>query len=151
MSKTYTPSATPSNKDKIRLLVGDTDSASMVLHDEEILMVLNEQTNVGLAAAACADLIASFYARQVNTKNGSISINASDRVKAYRDLAAHLRQSPENPFGGTSYIAATVVVGGSSVTERDTLLNNTDAIPPLFSQDKDSISIQTVWGNDDHG
>lgn len=151
MSKTYTPSATPSNKDKIRLLVGDTDSASMALHDEEIMMVLSEQSNVGLAAAACADLLAAFYAKQVNTKNGSISVNASDRVKSYRDLAARLRQSPDNPFAGTSYVAAVVVVGGSSAAERDTLAHNTDVIPPFFSQDSDSINANFAWDNDDHG
>ena len=46
MSATYDPEL-PSNRDHVRFLIGDTDTASALFQDEEITATLSEETATG--------------------------------------------------------------------------------------------------------
>ena len=82
------PGAT--DKDQIRLMVGDTDTSDQLLQDQEIAYFLTTYTTVGSAAVASARAILSIFARQVTKAVGDLRISASDRFKAYQEHLANL-------------------------------------------------------------
>lgn len=130
MSWTYNPSQmTP--KDRVRLYVGDTNSADPQLQDEEIAAILLDAPNVLRAAAEAAETIAAKVAREVTravTGASGLSINASDRQQHYLTLAATLRRRAVR-MGGSAPFA-----GGISQAQKDTQTGDTDRVPPAFSR-----------------
>lgn len=124
----------------VRLLVGDTQEASFALTDGEIEAVLSLQPIVTYAAAACADILAARFAREVNMAIGETKIDLSDKAKAYRELADRLRLSGGSLPGGdgTGIATASMFVGGLSVDAREQLLyHDSDRIKPSFVEGQD--------------
>lgn len=116
-----------SPKDQVRLLIGDTDTDDQQLSNESIEFYLSSRGgSVNLAAADACDSIAAKYARQVDTKNGSLSVSASQRAKAYRDLASDLRTQNAELCGA--------FFGGQSIDGKIDLETDTDAIQPRFAR-----------------
>jgi len=75
--------------------------------NEAIVFYLSERgDSVSLAAADCCDIIAAKFSREVDTKNGALSVSASQRAAAYRKLGEDLRAQGaefcEVFFGGQS-------------------------------------------------
>ena len=127
---------------KIRLLVGDTISTEQQLQDEEIYFVLAAQPVVTYAAADCAELLSSKYARQVNTVNSALSVFAAARHKHYLDMAKRLRANgPGETPGGESAGAtvATMFAGGISISANETMANDSDAVLPQFKVGEDDF------------
>lgn len=98
-----------SDKDRVRLLIGDTDENDPLLYDEEIVEILSQRTvldssggtlgvNVPAAAADAAGAIAAKYARSFNFSEDGQSFQAGQRVAHYTELARQLR----NRSGGFS-------------------------------------------------
>lgn len=87
----YDPTlATP--RDRVRLLLGDTDGSAELLKDEEIAALLAIDPNPHLAAAAGADAIAAQFARKADTAlPGGVRIAFSQRVDHFLRLADRLR------------------------------------------------------------
>lgn len=107
MSFTYdTALLSGSDLMQVRLLVGDTDSATALMQDEEIQLRLDELGSVRAAAAAVARDIAAAFARKVTSTVGRMSRQLSDLAKQYRDLAKQIEQgqgfTPEAFAGGLS-------------------------------------------------
>lgn len=104
MAPTYTYSFDPSTspKDAVRFLCQDTDmtTGAVRLADEEINYMLTQQSNVFLAAAACADTIAAYWARIQNTRIGPLNIQRSQVVPFYQAVAAELRRMAQRFNGG---------------------------------------------------
>lgn len=97
MAPTYTYSFDPSSstKDAVRFLCQDTDVTTqgvVRLCDEEINWVVGQQSNTFLAAAACADTIAAYWARVQNTRIGPLNIQRGQAVPFYQQIAAELRR-----------------------------------------------------------
>jgi hypothetical protein len=143
----------PTNKDKVRLLIGDTDTSAEMLVDNEINAVLALQPTVTFAAAACADAIAAKYARKVDLSIGATSVSLSQRAEAFRDLAARLRAGGAGslPGGdGTGVPGVSMFVGGTSVAVNDTHADDADEVPPSFGIGMDdapgTASPLTKWG-----
>src|ERR1041385_1358437 len=83
MSWTY-DAALSTNRDKVRLMIGDTDTNNQQLSDAEIAFFLTQEPRLEFAAAeACQALIAK-YARYDSDLASSI-------VSRFRDLARDLR------------------------------------------------------------
>lgn len=104
MSWTYSGEPNTSDKDKVRFLIGDTDPDYPLVQDEEIQFALDSESNIYAAAAKCCEAIAARFSREVDRKMGSISIQASQKVEAYRRLARQLREKAkiaQLPFSGT--------------------------------------------------
>lgn len=83
-------------KDRIRVLVGDTDADDPLISDEGIAMYLSggalAQASERLSAAEVATAIAAKYARRATSiSEGGASVNWGDLAKRYRDLAEQLR------------------------------------------------------------
>jgi hypothetical protein len=121
-----------SEKDQVRLLIGDTDTNDQLLSDEAIAFYLSQRgDSVNLAAADACDSIAAKYARQVDTKNGQLSVSASQRAEAYRKLGADLRAQNAELCGA--------FFGGQSIDGKIELETDTDAIQPRFARGMNDV------------
>jgi hypothetical protein len=128
MTWTYTdPSA--NTRDAIRFLVGDTNTNDQLVTDAEIAYISATYTNVYVAAAEICDAIAAKYARQADTRNGELSVSASQRAKAYLDLSKKLR--------GKATMDATIWVGGRDIVDDETSAEDTNINQPMFKRGMD--------------
>jgi hypothetical protein len=122
MSWTYEPGA--SNKDTVRLLIGDTDEAKRQLHDEEVAWFLSENSNVYVAASEACKALAALYAREVDKQVGDLRISASQRQAHYATLSKELRRR-----AGRS---VSPYFGGISISDKDSAITDTDRVRPAF-------------------
>ena len=134
MTWVYDPTLS-TDKDKVRLTIGDTDTSSQLLSDEEILAILVDQPVVLLASAYLCRTLAAKFARDATYKVGDVSVNSSDIAKFYNELADKL--DPQGVTAGT--VLALPSFGGLSQSEKETLLDNTDAVQPSFSRGMNDI------------
>lgn len=90
-----------SNRDKVRLRVGDTDESDPLLYDDEIDSLLEDRSivttggtayDITAAAADAAQAIAGKFARGFNFSTDGQSFNRSERVAHYTELAEYLRR-----------------------------------------------------------
>lgn len=126
MTFTYSSTDLSTTLARVRMLIGDTNSADAQLTDEEIDFFTDTYGNVFFAAAAACDAVASRYARNVSKTVGPLSLQFGDRQQQYRDLAARLRYQ-----GATGGLA--VYAGGISQSDKDTLEADTDRVNPQFA------------------
>lgn len=144
MAWTYDASL-PSNRDKVRLLIGDTATADQQLQDAEVDFFYTLRANLYLAAADAAKAISAKYARQADTSNLSLSVSASQRAEAYRTLAGELAERSIS-LGGSDAFA-----GGLTLAGKDTLASDADAVQPGFRIGQDDLPGANVstTGEDD--
>ena len=100
--------------DKVRLLIGDTDSDDWLLSDDEVDFFITEHSDLNIAAAAAAEAIAASFARGYDFATDGQSFNRSQRVQHYLDLAAKLDPANARNGAGTIQTAATTKVDGYS-------------------------------------
>lgn len=126
MSWSYTD-PTASDRDKVRFLVGDTDSTDEQLQDEELDWLIGENKNVYAAASEACEALASKYARQVTKSVGPLMIQAQQKKDQYEDRAEKLRA-----MAARRGSVPVPYAGGLSVTEKDTDVLDTVLIQPRF-------------------
>lgn len=100
--------------DKVRLMIGDTDSSDWLLSDDEVDFFVSECPNLNIAAAAAAEAIAAKFARGYNFTTDGQSFNRSERVEHYLQLAQNLDPSNARNGVGSIATAATTKVDGYS-------------------------------------
>ena len=105
MTWTYNASVS-TDRDKIRLLIGDTDTNDQLLSDEEIDFVITQQPNVYYSAAQCCETIAGKFGRDVSTTLEGMSIAKRQRFENYLNMANNLRVMamralPSQPFAAS--------------------------------------------------
>ena len=100
MSFVYTDPGT-SEKDHVRLLVGDTDEKSALLSDEEIEFFIAEAGNVYWAASSACEAMAASVAREVSNSLEGASAQLSDQYQNLKEQARMLRIDAQRK-GGTS-------------------------------------------------
>ena len=119
-----------SDTDAVRMLIRDTSTSAPRLHDNEILFVVAEYSNVWFAAAAAADIIAGGESDAVvTTKVGDLAITKGGGggiAEQYRTLAMTLRATAAVK-GGTPY------AGGISVDDKTDQVGDADWDNPLIS------------------
>jgi hypothetical protein len=120
--------ALSSTKDKVRLLIGDTDSSEPYLQDEEIDFFLSQNSDAVERSAldACEAIIARL-SRQVDSSIESISVSASQRVAQFTRLAQRLKKKIQN---GNNQLGA--VVSGVSISEMNSVEGNSDRPESAF-------------------
>jgi hypothetical protein len=131
MTWTYTTSLA-TLRDKVRFLIGDTNTADQQLSDEEIAGVasmLSTSTDQYRVAIACVRGLISKYARQVNTSNGALSLSAGDRAAHYEALLTQLQRQRSD----AGALAVRGYVGGVSRDDNDTLDADTSSEQPQFA------------------
>ena len=127
MTWSYSGNPASSDLDSVRFLVFDTDTNDQLLSDEEINWVLTEQSNIRLAAADCCEAIAAKFAKDINRSVVGISANPGSRAAFYLELADRIRAQATQ----TSQHAE-IFAGGLTISGKDELDSNTDAVQPAF-------------------
>ncbi len=124
MTWSYTGNPADSDKDAVRFWCGDTDSTDELVQDEEIAYVLTLQPEVKLAAADVCDAIAAELSRQADKRVGDVQESMSQRAIAFEALATKLRNRAAS--------LASPKFGGLSISEKETLDQDRDAVQPSF-------------------
>ena len=113
------------DRGKVRFLiqdVTDTTSRPALLQDAEVDFTLTVEQNIYMAAALCADALASRFRGQSQKTVGSLSITYSSEM--WSDIAKKLRAR------GSMHMIPTS--GGITVADRDAIWENTDLLRPSF-------------------
>ena len=135
MTWSYSGNPASSNKDAVRFLVGDTDTADQLVSDQEVNYAIAEQASNNLAAAMVLRALAAKFSRLVTNKVGDVSANCSDMAKAFQDRADAL-----DPGGiTTGTVLASPSFGGLSQSEKDAYDSNSDAVQPDFRKSMNDI------------
>lgn len=119
----------------IRTLIGDDDEDNELLTTITIQTVVDCQSVNTYAAAACAELIAAKFARDVQRTIGSLSAACQQKYEHYKDLAKCLREggAGDLPGGdGTGVPTVRMTVGGVSIDANEALLDDADLVQPNF-------------------
>lgn len=122
----------------MRYLVGDTDAGDPQTTDEEIAWALTEYPKVKYAAALVCWALAAKYAKcAVSVRVGDVSTsNAAAVSKEYAARAKDL--DPNGLTKGTAIVLPKF--GGLSISEKETLDSDSDAVQPAFSRGMNDIS-----------
>lgn len=128
MTWTYTLSTlSTTEKDQIRLEVGDTDTNRQLLQDEEIEFAIGVEDNYWGAAARCAEMVARWYLTKIDTRLGrAMQVQYTTAAKQYAEMARLLRCKANGtrvPYGGGIYGA-----------DKNTIAGDTDLVAPAFSR-----------------
>jgi len=113
-----------SDRDAIRFLIGDTDELDPLIQDEEIAWVLLENPDVRLAGAVVLRALAAKLSRQGDKRVGEVSESASQMAEAFSARADELESQAMS--------LALPSFGGLSISEKETLDEDTDAVQPSF-------------------
>ena len=126
MTWTYTstdPGGT--NKDWVRLKIGDTSSGDQLLQDEEITALLTDAGAKRRAAVLACRSIGARFARRADKGVGKLNIAASQAAKAYFDLALTLEREQA--------VSVAPYAGGISIADKEIDLSDSDRVDPLFT------------------
>lgn len=116
------------NGEKVRLLIGDTDTNDQQLTDAEISYFLTEAgSNIRLAAILSVEALIAKYARQVDTSIGDLRVGASKKVANYEALLTRLRMR--------QLTEATPWAGGQTIADKQTYEEDTDLVTPQMFRD----------------
>ena len=113
------------NLDRVRFLLQDTVNTTArpaLLDDGEITWILTVEANIYMAAAMCADALATRYRGTTSKTVGSLSLSYSP--KTWEDIAKRLR------LRGASHMLPTA--GGILRDDRDAIWSDTDLLRPSF-------------------
>lgn len=124
MTWTYNTSLA-TDRDRIRLLVGDINTSSQLYSDEEIAGLQSLYGSVLLTAAAVCDALAAKFSRSVSFSVEGLSISNSEKSDNYRKLAAILRARATSDPGAFG----PAFVGGISTAAMDAVDANSDRTP----------------------
>jgi len=127
MTWTYGGDPSDNDRDEVRFLVGDVDTADQQITDEEIAYAVANEANNLYAAARIALTLASKFARKANLQVGDLRKSFRDLQANYLDLAQRLRI--EGAKSGTVAYA-----GGISISDKDAVREDSDRVQPRFSR-----------------
>lgn len=110
MTFTYSSSSLTTALARVRLEIGDTDSATALFTDEEINSKLDGESDELLAAASLCDILATRFARAYDFTTDGQQFSRSQMSKGYAQRAKELRQLSS---AGFTTLATTRVDGYS--------------------------------------
>ena len=122
MTATYNTSS-PTDRDRLRLKIGDTNMQFPIFTDLELDMFLDDEPDVLLAAAACCRSIATSRARQaVMLTLPGVTISKTSIPATYSDMADAFEKQAVQRAAPTS-----VNVYTDDASTYDTMMGRTDA------------------------
>lgn len=124
MAWTYDPTL-PTEKDQVRLMIGDTDQDNAEFSNEEINALITLHGGARAAAVAAAGGLAAKYSRHADKWVGDLKILASQKAKAFAALATTLGNLA---IGYTGVPSA----GGIRISQKDTMEEDTNRVEPKF-------------------
>lgn len=126
MTFTYSSTSIATDLAKVRLTIGDTDSADALMTDEEINYILSRYDSVSRASMECVKIILAKWTRQTDRQGTGFSASRSQRFQHLKDLLVELKSG-----GGT---LATPTITGASKSDETSVENDTDYVPARFGQ-----------------
>lgn len=127
MTWSYNPATLASSqKDAVRLMIGDTLSTDPQLADEEISYVLTVRSTLYGAAAECCRAIAAKFSRSVDQGSGANKAWFSQMSKAYNLKAIDFEQKAVKSG------AAQPFSGGVSQDFKNAQEQDSDRVDPAF-------------------
>lgn len=92
----------PSDKDIVRLLIGDTDTDDRLLTDTEITYFITTHGSLNRAASEACRAIAAMFAREMSRSVGGLQADFSAKHRQYLALAnsidANQQLEPVSPY-----------------------------------------------------
>jgi hypothetical protein len=145
MPFSYDP-ALGSDTDRVRFLLQDTTNTTArpnLLDNGEILWALATEANVYLAAALCAEALATRFRGLTAKSVGSLSLTYDQAAKTWGAIADRLRAR-----GATHQILS---AGGIYTADRDAIWEDADLIrPDVFSRiHQDASALPPARGFDE--
>jgi len=130
MAWTYNSTA-PNSSDRswIRLRIGDNSSDNQLLQDEWIDALLESEGSKHEAAAVCADSLGAKFAQKADKAIGKLRISQGKVADSFFKLADRLRTTAALSESGA-------YAGGISESDRETDLDDTDAVRPAFARNQ---------------
>lgn len=132
------------DRDKIRLKIGDTDTNDQILPNETIDALLTEHSDdVMLTTISCVRAIIAKYSRKLNRSAAGMSADMTVFVAHYQELLSDLvKQNRGN--SGTRYKSA------FNISRKETIESNPDYVKPFAAVGRDDYpgSGQNSPGND---
>lgn len=124
----YDPSdLATSEKDQIRIEIGDTDSNNWLLSDEEINYAITQERNFWAAAARCAEMAATYILRKADPKLGrSMQVVYSKAAEQYWNRARMLRCKAMGTVAP--------YVGGMEIADKDSIGEDSSLVAPSFTR-----------------
>ena len=107
-----------SEKDALRLELGDTDPQAWLLADQEYAYAITQERNHWSAAARCAEMIGTLFMRRVDVKLGrAMQIAYSKTAEQYFNRARMLRMKAMGtvvPYVGAMYASDYAAIAQNS-------------------------------------
>lgn len=121
-----------SERDRLRLEISDTELRAPLFTDDELDVLLEENSGRPLAAAAAAcEILARRFAMKadlwVKAKDSEVRRTYSGMAKTYADLAKDLRARVQTATGAPW-------LGGGSKARKDALAADSDRVQPTFQR-----------------
>ena len=114
------------DRDLVRLELGDTDTTDQLVTDELIAALLLTEKTVLATAAKLAEHLQAKFSRKVTSAEGPIRAQLSDMSEKYRKLANDLRRR-----SGNAGLAAPVVSGTSKAKMAEVRANTDRAVSKI--------------------
>jgi len=127
MAWSYNPSLV-STRDRVRVLIGDTDVDDQQLTDEEIAFFLSSEGNQYAASALACRVLAAKYARYADKWVGDLKILASQKSRAYERLA----EAYDTQANASASFSGVPSAGGIYVADKDEQEADTSLVTPSF-------------------
>ncbi len=142
-----------SEKDQIRLEIGDTDVNRQLLQDEEIQHAIDLERNFWSGAARCAEMISRLFLGKVDVRLGrALMVTYSKMAEQYMLMAKDLRKKALGsviPYAGGVYVADKVSIAQDDSLVAPAFAKNmmqnpwtggytSDTLPPVPSEEDDA-------------
>lgn len=132
MTWTYSNSDLSTDLAQVRFLIQDTNTKRQLLSDEEITWLLAQNGGIYATAAEAASVIAAHYGRQIDRSAIDVQDSASARAAFYQTLATKLKMRAN--------LLVDVFAGGRTISGKEDLAADTDAIQPAFDVGMDDYA-----------
>lgn len=124
----------PTKKDKIRALVGDTDSSNQLVTDEQIEEIaLKQDSNLFGAASIVARMIHASFGNEVTRRVADLSVDLSDKADNYNQLAEKYEDKKKQGYDANAFKDMSIAVSEDS---KDDLDDDEDLVQPRFTRDQ---------------
>lgn len=137
MASRYDPTLSR-DVDKVRLLIGDTNSAVFLMEDDEIQYFVTAYTDLKMAASHACRVVAAKFARDVNYRFSTLWQDSSDAYKHYMDLAErYADEAGSENMEGPKFATSSDFVENNPIFH----IGMNDNPPTLTEAEKDYLGI----------
>lgn len=134
MTATFNPALT-TNRDHIRLALGDTDTAAPLVDDATIDAMLARFGYLEVLAQLAGSLVTQFGQRPDEYgESGGVKMTWKERIQAWRDLASAARSGKIQPPTSRRVARTGIAIGALSVQGQATSTSRSDPSTPTLME-----------------